>query len=96
MAGLVAGRRTGVAPEAKIVAVGSSYGCEGAGAVSEQKMIKRVVRAVDWVAENARRPAVVNLSLNTDADQPDRARDRLLRKQSCGSAYRPAHLRLGV
>ncbi len=71
VAGLVAGRRTGVATEATIVAVGSSYGCEGADAVSDQKMIERVVRAVDWVAENARRPAVVNLSLNADADQPE-------------------------
>ena len=34
-------------------------------------MIKRVVRAVNWVAENARKPAVVNLSLNTDGDQPE-------------------------
>ena len=29
VAGLVAGRRTGVAKQAKIVSVGSSYGCEG-------------------------------------------------------------------
>ena len=34
-------------------------------------MIKRVVRAVDWVVENAHKPAVVNLSLNTDGDQPE-------------------------
>jgi len=73
VAGLVAGRRTGVAKKARIVAVGSSYGCEGSEAASEKQMIKRVVRAVDWVAENARKPAVVNLSLNTDGDQPELA-----------------------
>ncbi len=70
VAGLVAGRRTGVAKQAKIIVVGSSYGCEGSEAASEQQMIKRVVRAVNWVADNAHKPAVVNLSLNTDGDQP--------------------------
>ena len=71
VAGLVAGRRTGVAKKAKIVVVGSSYGCEGSTAVGEQQMIKRLVRAVNWVVANARRPAVVNLSLNTDGGQPE-------------------------
>jgi len=80
VAGLVGGRRTGVAKKAKIVVVGSSYGCEGSESASQQQMIKRVVRAVDWVAENARGPAVVNLSLNTDGDQPELAAavDRLV------------------
>lgn len=73
VAGLVAGRRTGVAQRAKIVSVGSSYGCEGSGAVSLERMTKRLVRAVDWVAKNARKPAVVNLSLNTDGDQHELA-----------------------
>ena len=43
-------------------------------------MVERVVRAVDWVAENARGPAVVNLSLNTDDYQPEltAAVDRLV------------------
>jgi len=71
VAGLVGGRRTGVAKKAKIVAVGSSYGCEGSESASQRQMVERVVRAVNWVAENARKPAVVNLSLNTDDDQPE-------------------------
>ena len=71
VAGLVAGRRSGAAKKAKIVAVGASYGCEGSEEVSEQKMIKRLVRALTWVAENAERPAVVNLSLNTNGAQPE-------------------------
>jgi subtilisin family serine protease len=71
VAGLVAGRRTGVAKKATIVVVGSSYGCEGGTAASQAQMIKRVVRAVDWVAEHARRPAVVNLSLNVDGEPPE-------------------------
>ena len=73
VAGLVAGRRTGVAKKAKIVVVGSSYGCEGGDPVSQKKMTKRLVRALSWVAENAHRPAVVNLSLNTDGTQPELA-----------------------
>ncbi|HEY5788492.1 MAG TPA: S8 family peptidase [Microlunatus sp.] len=80
VAGLVGGRRTGVAKKAKIIVVGSSYGCEGSEMASPKRMIKRVVRAVDWVAENAHKPAVVNLSLNTDGDQPElvAAVDRLV------------------
>ena len=31
VAGLLGGRRTGVAEKAKIILVGSSYGCEGSG-----------------------------------------------------------------
>jgi hypothetical protein len=71
VAGLVGGRRTGVAKKAKIVVVGSSYGCEGGSSASQRQMIKRVVRAIDWVAANAHKPAVVNLSLNTDGNQPE-------------------------
>ena len=70
VAGLIGGRRSGVAKQARIIVVGSSYGCEGSETASQQQMIKRVVRAVDWVADNAHKPAVVNLSLNTDGDQP--------------------------
>lgn len=65
VAGLVAGRRTGVAKKAKIVSVGSSYGCEGVeGNPSEAQRNARIARALNWVADNARKPAVVNLSLN--------------------------------
>ena len=72
VAGLVAGRRTGVAKQAKIVSVGSSYGCEGGdGDATEAQAIARIVRAIDWVAKNARKPAVVNLSLNLDAPAPE-------------------------
>ncbi len=80
VAGLVGGRRTGAAKKAKIVVVGSSYGCEGSEAASQRQMIKRLVRALNWVATNARKPAVVNLSLNTDGDQPEltAAVDRLI------------------
>ena len=70
VAGLAAGERTGVAKQAAIVLVGSSYGCEGAEGATEKQAIARIVRALDWVAENARRPAVVNLSLNLDAPAP--------------------------
>lgn len=71
VAGLVGGRHTGSAKKAKIVAVGYSYGCEGAEEVSATKIAKRIVRAVNWVADNASRPAVVNLSLNVEGKQPE-------------------------
>ncbi len=71
VAGLVAGRRTGVAKQAKIVSVGSSYGCEGGdGNATEAQLTARIVRALNWVAKNARKPAVVNLSLNVEAPAP--------------------------
>jgi subtilisin family serine protease len=71
VAGLVAGRRTGVAKRAKIVSVGSSYGCEGGnGGATEAQMLARIVRALNWVAQHAHKPAVVNLSLNVDAPAP--------------------------
>jgi subtilisin family serine protease len=70
VAGLVAGRHTGVAKQAKIVLVGSSSGCEGADEATEAQATARIVRALSWVAENARKPAVVNLSLNVKAPAP--------------------------
>jgi subtilisin family serine protease len=71
VAGLVAGRHTGVAKQAKIVVVGSSYGCEGGTAnPTEAQLTARIVGALDWVARNARKPAVVNLSLNVNAPAP--------------------------
>lgn len=71
VAGLVAGRRTGVAKQAKIVSVGASYGCEGGGNATQAQLTARIVRALNWVAKNARRPAVVNLSLNADSPAPE-------------------------
>lgn len=70
VAGLVAGRRTGVAQQAKIVSVGSSNGCEGGDSETEPQQVARIVRALDWVTANAQRPAVVNLSLNVDGPAP--------------------------
>lgn len=71
VAGLVGGRHTGSAKKTNIVAVGYSYGCEGAEEVSDTKIAKRIVRAVNWVADNASKPAVVNLSLNAEGKQPE-------------------------
>lgn len=71
VAGLVAGRRTGVAKQAKVVLVGDSNGCEGGnGGETEAQSIARIERAITWVADHARPPAVVNLSLNVDAPAP--------------------------
>ena len=70
VAGLVAGRHTGVAKQAKVVLVGSSSGCEGAEEATEAQASARIVRALTWVARNAHQPAVVNLSLNVKAPAP--------------------------
>jgi len=71
VAGIVAGRRTGVARKARIVSVGAIDGCEGgSGDQTEAQKTARIVRALNWVAKNAHRPAVVNLSLNAEAPAP--------------------------
>ncbi len=70
VAGLVAGRHSGVAKKATIVSVGSSGGCEGAEESTEAEATARIVRALGWVAHNAHKPAVVNLSLNVNAPAP--------------------------
>jgi subtilisin family serine protease len=70
VAGLVAGSRTGVAKQAKIVSVGSSYGCEGADGATDAQLTARLVKAIDWVVQHASKPAVVNLSLNVPAPAP--------------------------
>jgi subtilisin family serine protease len=69
VAGLVAGSRTGVAKRARIVSVGDSYECEGGSEATPAQRTARIVKALDWVAKNAKKPAVVNLSLNI-ADPP--------------------------
>ncbi|MFC9692104.1 S8 family serine peptidase [Kribbella sp. NPDC056951] len=71
VAGLVAGRRTGVAKQAKVVSVGSSYGCEGLeGEVTEAQRVARLAEALNWVADHATKPAVVNLSFNVSPPVP--------------------------
>ncbi|MFD7628226.1 S8 family peptidase [Streptomyces sp. NPDC059851] len=67
VAGIIGGRTNGVAPRADLVRVqaiaceeGGSAGAADAGPAAEASVIK----AVEWVAEHARRPAVVNMSLN--------------------------------
>ncbi|MFK0255239.1 S8 family serine peptidase [Streptomyces sp. NPDC090445] len=71
VAGIIGGRTHGVAPRADLVRVqaiaceeggGSSAQAKDAGPAAEAS----VVKAVDWVAEHARRPAVVNMSLNLE------------------------------
>ncbi|TFE47727.1 S8 family peptidase [Streptomyces sp. ICN441] len=56
VAGTVAGAAYGVAPQAHVVSV-RVLDCEGEGAWS------RIIAGLDWVAKNARHPAVLNASL---------------------------------
>ncbi|WP_039921829.1 S8 family peptidase [Amycolatopsis decaplanina] len=59
VAGTIAGATVGVAKKAKIVAV-RSLDCKGSGPDSA------TVSAMEWVAKNAVKPAVVNMSLGMD------------------------------
>ncbi|MFB7258565.1 S8 family peptidase [Streptomyces nojiriensis] len=56
VAGTVAGRTYGVAKEASLVSV-RVLGCDGTGTWSG------IIAGLDWVAKNARQPAVLNASL---------------------------------
>ncbi|MFE5856422.1 S8 family serine peptidase [Streptomyces sp. NPDC056500] len=56
VAGTVGGATYGVAPDVSLVAV-RVLGCEGGGTLAG------VIAGFDWVAENARHPAVLNASL---------------------------------
>ena len=70
VAGLAAGRRTGVAQRADVVLVGSSGGCEGSEEES-RRTDRRHGRALDWIVDHGERPGVVNLSLNADGPDPN-------------------------
>nr|WP_245614160.1 S8 family peptidase [Actinokineospora inagensis] len=59
VAGTIAGKTVGVAKKAKVVAV-RSLDCKGSGPDSA------TVSAMEWVAKNAVKPAVVNMSLGMD------------------------------
>ena len=62
VAGTVAGRTAGVARQARIVPV-RVLGCNGSGTNID------VIAGLDWVAKNARGPAVVNMSLGGGASK---------------------------
>ncbi|MFG2196660.1 S8 family peptidase [Streptomyces sp. NPDC048639] len=70
VAGIIAGKDTGVAPKSRIVAVRSMSGGEGERPVPKKTSEKRIVRGMNWIAEHARKPAVANLSLNLDRPSP--------------------------
>lgn len=71
VAGIVGGRKSGVAKQARLVTVGAINGCEGGSHdQTDAQRTARIVRALDWVTKHARRPAVVNLSLNVPGPSP--------------------------
>jgi len=62
VAGTVAGATAGVAKQARVIPV-RVLACDGSGTNID------VIAGLDWVAKNARRPAVVNLSLGGGASR---------------------------
>lgn len=81
VAGIVGGRRTGVAPRVRLVSLRTLPCTEGTGpTLSSRQQQRLVVRALGWVRRHAVRPAVVNMSLafHTSNTRVDRAVDRVL------------------
>ncbi|KAI8469675.1 MAG: peptidase S8/S53 domain-containing protein [Monoraphidium minutum] len=72
VASTAVGGSVGVAPGAAVVAL-KVLDCAGEGSISD------VVEALDWVAANARRPAVVTLSLGVPAGNYSRALEEAVR-----------------
>lgn len=73
VAGTVAGSSVGVAPKATVHGV-RVLGCDGRGSVTA------IIRGLDWVAQNAQKPAVANMSLGGGASAAeDEAVARLVR-----------------
>jgi subtilisin family serine protease len=62
IAGIIGGTRFGVAKEIRMVPV-RVLDNSGAGSVAD------VIAGINWVAQNARRPAVINMSLGGSANQ---------------------------
>lgn len=74
VAGIIGGRTYGVAPGAELVRV-QAIGCEegggsGPGEGTPPPAEASVIKAVEWVTAHARRPAVVNMSLNLKTRSP--------------------------
>ncbi|MEU2775258.1 S8 family peptidase [Streptomyces sp. NPDC007162] len=65
VAGIIGGATYGVAPEAELVRVQGVL-CESEGGGSPAAAEAALVKSVKWVTAHARRPAVVNMSLNLD------------------------------
>ncbi|GBF94509.1 peptidase S8 [Raphidocelis subcapitata] len=72
VASTAVGRAVGVAPGAEVVSL-KVLDCDGSGSISD------VVAALDWVAANARRPAVVTLSLGVPAGEWSAAMEHAVR-----------------
>lgn len=72
VAGIAAGLQVGIAKDAEIVSV-RMLDCSGSGTISN------TVAALDWVASNAKKPAVVTLSLGVQEGSWSRVLDDAVR-----------------
>jgi hypothetical protein len=80
VAGIVGGRSTGVTRKTRLVAVRTLAGGEGAEGLPPARQTALIIKGVDWVRTHARKPAVVNMSLNQEQRTPalDAAVTRLI------------------
>ncbi|MEV6316272.1 S8 family peptidase [Streptomyces sp. NPDC051776] len=78
VAGVIAGERFGVAPQARLVRVQGIECSEGRKPVPDAVRDRKLIQAVDWVRTHARKPAVVNMSLNLERET--RAVDAAVRR----------------
>lgn len=69
VAGIIGGAKYGVAPKADLVRV-QGIVCESDGGGSPAAAEAAVVKSVKWVTAHAKKPAVVNMSLNLDHRSP--------------------------
>lgn len=79
VAGIAGGTSTGVAKQARLVAV-QALGCtEGGSTMTVKQQRRAVVKGLAWIRQNAVRPAVVNMSLGFSASEVvDRAVRRVI------------------
>lgn len=72
VASLIGGQTIGIAPGVNLIGV-QAMDCDGSGTVSN------MLKALDWVKANAKKPAIVNMSFNgVKSDILDKAIDELI------------------
>ncbi|MGX1975853.1 S8 family peptidase [Streptomyces kronopolitis] len=70
VAGIAAGKSTGVAPGARVIRVQALQCPEGEEPWDQATIERKIVQASEWIATHAKRPSVVNMSLTVGRRAP--------------------------